>query len=233
MKPKALILWAPGTNCHREMALAFELAGAQAEIVLLNQLLRGRRRLTEADLIGLPGGFSFGDHFGAGRVAALDLACRLRDQLLELRHKRVPMLGICNGFQILVAAGLLPGDGAIGQATALLDLNASARFEHWINITICLREPPAVKSIWTDGLAELTMKLPIAHGEGRPVSAGGDEQVIATYPAVSPNGGVIAAICDRSGVIAGFMPHPERQVAERQGGTDGLRIFKAGVRAVS
>src|SRR3989344_5188308 len=102
-KPKALVLWFPGTNCHHEMMRAFKLAGADSHLVLLKSLLEGKRRLTEADLIGIPGGFSFGDHFGSGRVAALELVAWFLDQLLELKERQVPILGICNGFQILVA----------------------------------------------------------------------------------------------------------------------------------
>ena len=240
MKPHASVLWFPGTNCHREMMRAFEVAGARTTLVLLNSLLEGKRRLTESDLIGIPGGFSFGDHFGAGRVAAYDLTQRLLDQLLELKSRRVPILGICNGFQILVAAGLLPGDGPVGTPTAVMDFNQTARFEHWYTTKVFLHQPARASCVWTDGLDGVLVRMPSAHGEGRPYSSTPLSRVIGTYGSYegneeypdSPNGSAIAGICDPSGAIAGFMPHPERRIDELRGGSDGNRIFYAGVRAV-
>ena len=239
MKPKVILPFFPGTNCHHEMAHAFALAGAEPEIVLLSSLVVGRRRLTDADLIGLAGGFSFGDHFGSGRVAAYELVHRFRDQLLLARERRIPMLGICNGFQILVAAGLLPGDGPVGEPNAILDLNLSAKFEHWGNTRVVLHEPSGINCVWTKGMDGVSMRLPVAHGEGRIVGDGkwsivgtyGTNEGVAEYP-TSPNGSPVAGICDPTGVIAGFMPHPERRVDELHGGSQGLLIYSVGVESV-
>lgn len=238
-KPTVFVLWFPGTNCHREMARAFEKAGASATVVLLRELIDGRRRLTDSDIIGFPGGFSFGDHFGSGRVAAFDLLSRFRNQLLDARERHVPMLGVCNGFQILVAAGLLPGDGRIGERTALLDHNRSARFEHWSETRVVLRDPGTC--LWTRGLDGREVVMPVAHGEGRLVgphperwkvmATYGTPEGTADYPA-SPNGSPIAGICDPTGEVCGLMPHPERRIDALHGGDDGLAIFQAGVAAV-
>ncbi|MEK7073469.1 MAG: phosphoribosylformylglycinamidine synthase subunit PurQ [Patescibacteria group bacterium] len=238
-KPTVCVLWFPGTNCHQEMKRAFEMAGANVQIVLLQEIINGRRTLTDCDIIGFPGGFSFGDHFGSGRVAAFDLVSRFADQLRAAREKHVLMLGVCNGFQILVAAGLLPGDGEIGTPTALLDANLSARFEHWSETKVVLRDPG--NSLWTRGLDGREVIMPVAHAEGRLVgptperwrvmATYGTPEGTADYPA-SPNGSPIAGICDASGEVCGLMPHPERRINALHGGDGGLAIFEAGVNAV-
>ncbi len=239
IKRTVFVLWFPGTNCHKEMARAFSKAGANVEIVLLQQLIEGRRKLTDCDIIGCPGGFSFGDHFGSGRVAAFDLVQRFGDQLAAAREKHIPMFGTCNGFQMLVAAGLLPGDGEIGTPTALLDANLSARFEHWSETKVVLHDPG--NCLWTAGLDGREVVMPVAHAEGRLVGPHPERwRVMATYgtaegttdyPA-SPNGSPYAGICDASGEVCGLMPHPERRIDALHGGDGGLAIFQAGVDAV-
>lgn len=239
MKPTVFVLWFPGTNCHRETARAFAAVGASPVIVLLNDLIARRVTLTDCDLLAFPGGFSFGDHFGSGRVAAFELVSRFRDQLAAAREQRIPMLGVCNGFQVLVAAGLLPGDGAPGEPTALLDHNATARFEHWRETRVVLRDPGGC--LWTRGLDGVEVAMPVAHGEGRLVGPHperwrvmaryGSAAGTTAYPA-SPNGSPIAGICDPSGAICGLMPHPERRVSALHGGEGGLALFRNGVDAV-
>ena len=241
MKPRVSILYAPGNNCHHETAEAFRLAGAEPEFILLTaDLIEGNKRLTDCDLLAMPGGFAFGDHIGAGRIVAIDLLHRLRDQLLEVREKRIPTVGICNGFQFLILTGLLPGTGDIGEAKALLDRNLSATFEsRWVDVYV-----QETNCFWTKGLDGQCLHVPVAHGEGRmlltddfddrqTVLRYGSPEGTLDYPA-NPNGspGGRAGICDPTGLILGFMPHPERAIYPWLGSDDGLKIFKAGVETV-
>lgn len=236
MKPRVNILWTPGTNCHEETAHAFKLAGGEPHLVLLNRAITGKEKLSDCDIFCLPGGFSFGDHIRAGWIQALDLVNCFSDQIRLMLEKQIPLLGICNGMQVLAATGLLNGE--LGKPTILMDLNKSGRFEHWQNIKIVLHHNPGC--LWTEGLDGATMLLPVAHGEGRPVDLGGQANwhIAATYGTyegetsypVSPNGSHIAGL--NQGVIFGLMPHPERRVEKKQSNTDGLVIFKNGLRAV-
>ncbi|MFA6255122.1 MAG: phosphoribosylformylglycinamidine synthase subunit PurQ [Patescibacteria group bacterium] len=235
-EPIAYTLWVPGVNCHVETIRALKRVGAKPELILLSQLLTGKRRLYECDVLTLPGGFGFGDDVAAGRILAVDLTLRLADQLYEVVERRIPVLGICNGFQDLVEMGLLPGDGEIGKPTAVLDYNLTARFEHWAEVPVVLHEPEGVECVWTDGLDGMEFKMPSAHGQGRLVAPNGpgSYHVIATYgPGLgdetyigdggcSPNGSAIAGIGTK--YIAGLMPHQER--------TEDVAIFEAGVRSV-
>jgi phosphoribosylformylglycinamidine synthase subunit PurQ / glutaminase len=241
-RPKVSVLYAPGTNCHFELIEAFRLAGADASMVLLTaDLLSGKRKLSGCDILALPGGFSFGDHIAAGRIFSLDLVHRLRDQLLEVRTKRIPVIGICNGFQVLVNTGLLPGTGEIGLPDALLDRNRVATFvSRWVTLVA----QKSAGCIWTDGLDGRSFRMPTAHGEGRLLLPGSfdDKRTVFRYgslsgteefplnPAGSPAGR--AGICDPSGLVLGLMPHPERAVYPWLGSEDGLAIFRAGVAAV-
>lgn len=236
MKPRVNILWTPGTNCHEETAHAFKLAGGESRLTLLNRVIAGKEKLSDCDIFCLPGGFSFGDHIRAGWIQSLDLVNRFGDQIRLMLKKQIPILGICNGMQVLAAAGLFNGE--LGQPTILMDLNKSGRFEHWQNIKIVIHHNPGC--LWTEGLDSAAMLLPVAHGEGRPVNLNGQAvlNIAATYGTyegemkyhISPNGSHIAGLS--RGVIFGLMPHPERRVEKRQGGADGLLIFKNGVNAV-
>jgi phosphoribosylformylglycinamidine synthase len=248
MNPRVLIPVALGTNRDHDLAVAFEAAGADAECVPLTALRSGDVRLDDFQLLGIPGGFSYGDALGAGRLFGLDLAGWFADQLREAVARRMPVIGICNGFQALVRAGLLPGD----DHPAVLTGNLSDRFEcRWVTL-----DPSSSRSVWTAGLTE-PLRCPVAHGEGRFVPsdlasleaadqiglryvlddgspAGGE------YPA-NPNGsgGDVAGVCDPSGLVLGLMPHPENHVHERQDPLRGravgglcLSLFAAGVAAV-
>ena len=240
-KPKVHVLYAPGINCHNEMIDAFKLAGAEPVLCNLTyHLIEKREKLTDCDIIAIPGGFSFGDHIAAGRIFAIDLQTRLRDQLLEIKDKKIPVIGICNGFQVLVNTGLLPGTLELESPNALLDMNKSSVFEsRWVDVFV-----QESNCIWTQGLAGEKLRIPVAHGEGRlivpedfddklTVLRYGSEQGTEEYPD-NPNGSELgrAGICDPSGLIFGLMPHPERAIYPWLGSDHGIKIFKAGIKAV-
>jgi phosphoribosylformylglycinamidine synthase len=249
VRPRVLVPVAPGTNRDDDLALAFELAGAEANCVPLSALRRGEVRLGDHQILGLPGGFSYGDALGAGRLLGLDLATWFADELAAAVDRGTPVIGVCNGFQALVRAGLLPGTGQ----PAVLAANASGRFEcRWVT----LDSPPST-SLWT---AELTgaLRCPVAHGEGRllvddPARLEAEGLVAFRYvdakgqPAAgahpaNPNGSVadIAGLTNPAGNVLGLMPHPEDHVLDRQDPLRGrgpwgscLALFRAGVAAVS
>ena len=188
MNPPILILHATGTNRDREAAWACELAGGAPEIVHVNQLAAGERKLLDYRMLVLPGGFSYGDDLGAGKLWAVALRHRLGDDLAAFVAAGRPVLGICNGFQVLVKSGLLPGLPAaepptnlpISQSTnphATLTRNDSARFEcRWVYL-----EPQAGSPcVFTRGLDE-PIYCPVAHGEGKFVAR--DETTLAAIEA--------------------------------------------------
>lgn len=242
MRPRVLIPVALGTNRDHDLAEAFRLAGADPHTVPLADLRSGTQSLSSYQILAVPGGFSYGDALGAGRLLGLDLIGWFADQLRDAVDAGKPIIGICNGFQALVRTGLLPGDaGATGVAT--LDENESGRFEcRWVQ----LRPGPA--SVWTAGLTA-PIRCPVAHGEGRFVAAHLDaieerSGVVFRYEPGgypnNPNGssGDVAGVTDPTGLIVGLMPHPENHVHPWQDplrgrGGDGicLPLFEAGVAA--
>ena len=234
-RPRAMVLAAPGTNRDRDVAYALELAGADPQITLLEELVAAPAPLLrDFQLLVLAGGFSYADALGAGRMWSLGATDRLGDVLPRFVALGRPVIGICNGFQVLTGAGLLPG--ALGH-------NASGHFQcEWVRL-----EATAGKSIWTRDLAPI--ECPIAHGEGRyvhPDIAGleANGQVAFRYANDNgygnPNGstGDVAGVCDETGLVLGLMPHPENHVLARQHprhgrGTAaglGLGLFQQGVR---
>lgn len=232
--PRALVIRAAGTNCDAEMCLAFEMAGASVALVHVDRLIADPKQIDGFDLIGFPGGFSYGDDIASGRILAMKLREKLYPALREAAQRGCPMIGACNGFQVLVQVGLLPGpaggaggedwpiDAAPMQTTSLAH-NSGGRFmDQWVRV----RPNPESPCIWTKGLAEAfpdpqseVMTLPIAHGEGRFITSSpavldalkANGQIALTY-VENPNGSEadIAGICDPSGRIFGLMPHPER-----------------------
>ncbi len=164
MKPHALILHATGTNRDNDAALAFELAGALPEIVHINQLRQRSRRWSDYQVLVVPGGFSYADALGAGRLLALDLLHYFSDEVNTFVEQGKPVIGICNGFQALVKSGILPGlekQPAANRAESTLTFNASGHFEcRWVTM-----QPVSQKCIWTAGLDDL-ITCPVAHGEG-------------------------------------------------------------------
>lgn len=256
MSIKTLILHATGTNRDMEAAQAVEQAGAQAEIVHLNQLRRNERRWSDYQMLVLPGGFSYADALGAGKLLALDLNAYFAEQVRTFVESGKPVIGICNGFQALVKAGILPGNenGKVGEVQATLTFNACGHFEcRWVTLA-----PISGKCLWTRGLEEL-LECPVAHGEGNFIL--GDpgqvrellrsDQIALVYarpdgsPAegiypANPNGSMldIAGICNPRGNVLGLMPHPEDHIFPyqhprwRRGevGHSGLPLFANGVR---
>lgn len=229
--PTALVLRTAGTNCDAEMCRAFSLAGASVELVHLDRLIEEPGRLESADLIGFPGGFSYGDDIASGRILAAKLRERLYPSLRAAATRGCPIIGICNGFQVLVQAGLLPGpasgepwpDTAPTPTLALTD-NATARFvDDWVAVEAVASSP----CVWTAPLAEMAargvgadiLRLPVAHGEGRFVAK--DEATMAALEAggqvalrygsdINGSQAAVAGLCDVSGRVFGLMPHPER-----------------------
>ena len=255
--PRALVVRAAGTNCDEELARAFAVAGARVETIHLDRLIAEPEHLDGLGLLGLPGGFSYGDDIASGRIFAVKVRERLYTALRAAVDSGTLVIGACNGFQVLVQAGLLPGPergqpasvSAPRPSLALVD-NASARFvDDWCTMEV----DPTSPCVWTKGLADYDddqRMLPIAHGEGRLI---GDTALIADLLAsgraplryaVDLNGSAerIAGVCDASGRVFGLMPHPERFLDwnrhpffSRLDGIDtdppGLCIFKAAVEA--
>jgi phosphoribosylformylglycinamidine synthase len=229
----AVIIAGPGTNRDLDVAQALRLAGADARIVLGDELIERPRLLAEAQLAVVAGGFSYADALGAGRMLALDLALGLGDVLRDFVAAGRPVIGICNGFQVLTRTGLLPG--ALGH-------NATGEFDcRWVVLGV-----ERSLCVWTKGIED-PIHCPIAHGEGRfvhpdPASLAAGGQGALRYRSTNPNGSVadIAGVCDPSGVVLGLMPHPENHIVARQhprharggGGSAhlGLRLFQNGVR---
>jgi len=237
-RPVALVLAAPGTNRDRDVAFALDLAGAEPRITLLAEVIADPSLLGQAQMLVAAGGFSYADALGAGRMWALELEHRLGDALAEFVAAAKPVIGICNGFQVLTRAGLLPG--ALGH-------NADGRFHcRWVTIAA----EPSSHCIWTAGLEQID--CPIAHGEGRyvhpdPAGLAAAGQVALRYAGgnrdANPNGSVadIAGVCDSTGLVLGLMPHPENHVIGRQHpmfsrhdtvdrARSGLPLFEQGVR---
>ncbi len=244
-KVKTLILRAPGTNCDMETAFAFEQAGAQVDLVHVGELIRRQRRLFDYQIAVIPGGFTYGDDISAGRILANELRLRLGDEIERFVDDGRLIMGICNGFQVLVKARLLPGLRSESSQSLTLAGNDSGKFEcRWVYLRANRKSP----CVLTRGID--IMYLPVAHGEGKVVVEPGaleesnvalhyaDEtgDIRAGYPH-NPNGSVnnIAGICDATGRVFALMPHPERFIRwtqhprwarePRRDYGDGFRIF--------
>jgi phosphoribosylformylglycinamidine synthase len=250
--PRVLVLRAPGANCDGETQFAFERAGAVAERVHVNRLREKPELLKQYQILVVPGGFAHGDDVAAGKILANQLAHFLGDELRRFRSADKLILGICNGFQAILKAGLLVPPDDEGPVATLAH-NGQGRFEdRWIH----LQAQPG-KCPFLTGIER--MHLPIAHGEGRFVcrtewqlhgleQAG---QVVLRYVdeqgkpggfPINPNGaqGDVAGLCDTTGRVFGLMPHPERHVLPTQHPHwtrlglategDGFAIFRNAVR---
>jgi phosphoribosylformylglycinamidine synthase I len=218
-KIKALMLRAPGTNRDVDTQIAFEMAGAAVESALVTELFRKEKRLADYHIAVIPGGFTYGDDISAGRIMANEIRLRLGEDIRKFVEDGRLVLGICNGFQVLVKTGILPGIAGQSAQPVTLTNNDSGKFEcRWVYLKVNKKSP----CVFTRGMKG--MYVPIAHGEGKLAAEPGvleklnivvqyvDEkgETGAGYPA-NPNGSAndIAGICDASGRIFGLMPHPE------------------------
>ncbi len=241
-RPRILIPIALGTNRDNDLADAFRLAGGDPETVPIADLRNGVRRMSDYQILAVPGGFSYGDALGAGRLLGLDLMGWFGDQLRTAVDAGKPIFGVCNGFQALVRTGLLPGDDAPA-GTATLAENQSGRFEcRWVSMA------PSPASVWTAELTE-SLRCPVAHGEGQFVAANLQtlterDGVVLRYEGGgyphNPNGsaGDVAGVTDATGLVLGLMPHPENHIHQWQDPLRGrapsgncLPLFEAGIRA--
>src|SRR3989338_8635490 len=163
-KVKVCILRTAGTNCDKETAFAFRKAGAEPELIHINRFISGEKKLEDFQILALPGGFSYGDDLGAGKILANELRYKLAEDIKKFIACGKLIIGICNGFQILVKAGILPGNNEFKQEASLV-INDSGKFEdRWIYLK------PSGKCVWTKGLMQV-IYLPVAHGEGKFVTA--------------------------------------------------------------
>lgn len=233
---RVAVLFGFGINCDRETAAVFDMVGGTSERLHVNHLVQGNRSLEEFDILAVPGGFSFGDHLGSGRLLGNRLRFALREQLQKFVSSGKPIIGICNGFQALVKTGLLPGPENASLEPDLiqrasLTLNNTGRYEdRWVTLEFDSASP----CIWTKGIQRI--ECPVRHGEGRFVmptemeldTLSQNHQLTVRYvdPStelgtglsddllpfpLSPNGSMrnIAGICDPTGLVFGLMPHPE------------------------
>jgi len=239
--PRIIVLRAPGTNCDQEAAFAFEKAGGKSSVLHLNRVLENPRTLADAQILCIPGGFSYGDDMSAGRVFGNQIRHHLAGAMQEFKAAGKLILGICNGFQIIIKSGVLLPDHA-AEPIATLTNNDSGKFEcRWISLAT-----QGSKCVFLKGIERLY--VPIAHAEGKFVARDeatldglerngqlclryvqesgvgsqesgvrGQESKPLPYP-VNPNGAQrnVAGVCDETGRVLGLMPHPERHIDPSQ-----------------
>jgi len=225
MKPKVIVLTGYGINCEEETAFAFNLAGAKSDIAHINDLISKDKNLENYQILVFPGGFSYGDDTGSGNAYANRLRNNFWQKILSFIQKDKLVIGICNGFQIMVNLGLLPAiNNEFGQRQVALTHNNTARYiDRWVDLKIVNASP------WLKDVK--TISLPIAHGEGRffaptrilqklaknnQIALKYTKSEICRYQNLTPNpnGSLkdIGAITDKSGRLFGLMPHPERAI---------------------
>jgi phosphoribosylformylglycinamidine synthase I len=215
IKPKALIFSGYGLNCEEDAKFAFEMAGGEADIVHINDLIENPKMLTKYQVLVLPGGFSYGDDTGSGKAYASRIKNHLSEEIENFFERDTLGIGICNGFQIITNVGLVPG---------ALAHNEGARYvDRWVDLKVTGKSP------WLSGID--TLSLPVAHGEGKYIldeksldkmESEGTVAFIYEKGAISryqdlpanPNGSTrdIAGVLSHNGRILGMMPHPERAI---------------------
>jgi phosphoribosylformylglycinamidine synthase I len=226
---KAIVLRAAGINCDMETVYALKLAGAETQAVHINKIIEDKSLLEQFHILVFPGGFSYGDDVAAGKILANQVRHHLSEPIQRFINDGKLILGICNGFQVLVKAGILPSNGADRQQSVTITYNDSGKFEdRWVYLT-----PQTEKCIFIE--PDRQIYLPVAHGEGKVVTK--DEATLeklrsaghiafkyvdkdgkeGNYP-INPNGSVdsIAGLTDTTGRVLGLMPHPERHVRPTQ-----------------
>ncbi len=220
---RAIVLRAAGINCEQESRAACEKVGFRTDVLHVNRFFEKPVLLKEYQFLIVPGGFSYGDDLGAGKVLANELKMKLMPQLRDFVRAGKLVLGICNGFQILVKAGLLPDPLDSDSSLLTLANNDSGKYEdRWIRLKVSSTKSEFLKM-------EEVIELPVAHGEGKFLPRDsevlrrweqggqlvlkyvGPEDREAGYP-WNPNGSLssVAGICDPTGRVLGLMPHPER-----------------------
>lgn len=255
---RAIVLRAAGINCDMETQYALELAGAQAERVHINRIIENKNVLDDFQILVVPGGFSYGDDVAAGKIMANQIVHHLREPVRKFIDAGKLVLGICNGFQVLVKAGILPGGefGSQGQQQSVtITYNDSGKYEdRWVYLA-----PQNNKCVFIEPGRQIC--LPVAHGEGKIVAKDSaaleklkaDGHIAFKYVdendreggfPINPNGSMdsMAGFTDTTGRVLGLMPHPERFVRKTQhphwtrlknnGDADGTTIFNNAVRYV-
>jgi len=252
---RAIVVRAAGINCDLETDYALQTVGAEVERIHVNRLIEQQTLLDDYHILVFPGGFSYGDDVAAGKILANQVTHHLADHVRKFIDDGKLVLGICNGFQVLVKTGILPGGESFKQEDVTITYNDSGKFEdRWVYLA-----PQTSRCVFVE--PERQIYLPIAHGEGKVVTkdqpaldrlhaddyvafkyvdANGEE---GPYP-VNPNGSMdsIAALTDGTGRVLGLMPHPERFIRRTQHphwsrlgedlDPDGIKIFRNAVRYV-
>ena len=210
---KVGIIRFPGSNCDRDVFHALELAGAQPDYIWWNQ-----RNLSDFEAIVIPGGFSYGDYLRAGAIAAITPVI---DGIKDAVKEDKPVLGICNGAQILAEVGLVPG---------VFTVNKESKFIcEWADLKVQTARTPFTSMYKKDEI----IRMPIAHAEGRYYNQEieklhDNDQIVLSFESENPNGSMeaITGVCDEEGLVCAVMPHPERASESILGSDDGLKFFK-------
>jgi len=239
---RAIILRAAGINTDLETQYTLELAGAKADRVHINRVIEDKGLLDQYHIAIFPGGFSYGDDVAAGKIMANQVVHHLAEPVRKFIDDGKLVLGICNGFQVLVKAGILPGGNGFRQEDVTITYNDSGRYEdRWVYL-----EPQTDRCVFIEPGKRIY--VPIAHGEGNyfappDVIAGleANRQVVFRYvdehgeagPGSNPNGSAngVAGICNAGRNVVGLMPHPERACEPTMGSADGRVVLQSVVKA--